>query len=152
VSALPSGGEESPRISVEEFTALIRATIPMTATLPFEVESVGWGRATVRLRYSDQQLRAGGTINGPAIMTLVDTALYAAVLTRIGLEPLAVTSDLSFHFLRKPEPRDLVATATLLRVGRRLAVGTVEVASAPLEGVPGPVVAHATGSYALPAR
>ena len=91
-----------------------------------------------------RQLRAGGTLNGPTMMTLADTALYAAVLTRIGLEPLAVTSDMSIHFLRKPQPAPLVATAKILRLGKRLAVGAVEIASE------GQLVAHATGTYALP--
>lgn len=140
-----SDPDHKPRVSAGEFEALIQATIPLTAVLPFRVESLGWGEARVRLQFRDEQLRAGGTINGPAVMTLADTALYAAVLTRIGMQPLAVTSDLTFHFLRRPEPRDLIGSATLLRVGRRLAVGTVSITT---EG--GPVVAHATGSYALP--
>lgn len=140
-----SSGDETPRIRGEEFEALIARTIPLTRVLPFRVEALGWGTSTIRLQFSDEQLRAGGTINGPTMMTLADTALYAAVLTRIGMEPLAVTSDLSIHFLRKPEPRDLVGHAKLLRVGRRIAVGTIEITS---EG--GPLVAHATGAYALP--
>ncbi|WP_205627123.1 PaaI family thioesterase [Sandaracinus amylolyticus] len=137
--------ERRPRIEAAEFEALIHQTIPLTRILPFRVQELDWGSATIRLLFSDQQLRAGGTINGPTMMTLADTALYAAVLTRIGMEPLAVTSDLTIHFLRKPEPRDLIGRATVLRAGRRIAVGTIEISS-----VDGPLVAHATGSYALP--
>ena len=137
--------DETPRIAAAEFESLIQQTIPLTRVLPFRVQELGWGSATIRLLFSDEQLRAGGTINGPTMMTLADTALYAAVLTRIGMQPLAVTSDLSIHFLRKPEARDLIGRATLLRVGRRIAVGTIEISSAD-----GPLVAHATGAYALP--
>jgi uncharacterized protein (TIGR00369 family) len=139
------GGAPASKITASEFEALIAATIPLSRGMPIAVEALGWGTATVRLRYDGAQLRAGGTLSGPALMTLADTALYAAVLTRIGMEPLAVTSDLSIHFLRKPEPRDTIARATILRVGRRLAVGTVE-----LESEGGALVAHVTGSYALP--
>jgi uncharacterized protein (TIGR00369 family) len=139
--------DERPRITGEEFESLVRSTIPLTHALPFRVEELGWGVARVRLEFREAQLRAGGTVNGPALRTLADTALYAAVLTRIGLEALAVTSDLAIHFLRKPEPKDLVATGTILRLGRRLAVGTVAI-----ETDGGPLVAHATGSYALPSR
>ncbi len=138
-------GDEAPRISAEAFETLIRETIPLTHALPFRVEELGWGTARIRMIYSDALLRAGGTISGPAMMTLADTALYAAVLTRIGLVPLAVTSELSIHFLRKPEPRDLIGTATLLRLGRKLAVGTISIST---DG--GSVVAHSTGTYALP--
>jgi len=137
---------DAPRITAKEFSTLIHETIPLSRHWAFEVLSLGWGTATLRIGFREEQLRAGGTINGPTLMTLADTALYAAVLTRIGLEPLAVTSDLSFRFLRKPGPAALVGEATLLRVGRRLAVGEVRIRS---DG-DDELVAHATGTYALP--
>jgi uncharacterized protein (TIGR00369 family) len=136
----------TPRITIAEFENLLATTLPASRLYPLRVEEIAWGAARVRLAFRNDQLRAGGTVNGPAMMALADTALYAAVLSRIGLEPLAVTSDLAFHFLRRPEPRDLIGIATILRVGKRLAVGTIAIES---EG--GPLVAHATGSYALPA-
>ena len=71
-------------------------------------------------------------------------AFYAALLGRIGLEAQAVTSDLSVRFLRRPAPEDLVAEASLLRLGKRQAVGEVHVRAK------GALVAHATGTYALP--
>ena len=135
---------ETPKIDAAEFVALITSTIPMTREMPFRVVELGWGLATIELAFHERQLRAGGTLSGPTLMTLADTALYAAVLTRIGLEPLAVTSELSIHFLRKPAPAPLVATAKVLRVGRKIAVGTIEITSE------GRLVAHATGSYARP--
>lgn len=138
--------ERAPRITAEEFTSLLTETIPLSSAWPMEVVALGWGRATLRLSFREAQLRAGGTLNGPAIMTLADTALYAAVLTCIGLEPLALTSDLAFRFLRRPEPRALVAEAEIVKLGRRLAVGEIRLRS---DGAP-ELVALATGSYALP--
>ena len=130
----------------------MRGTIPFTREMPFSVVALGWGTALIRLDFQEGQLRAGGTLNGPTMMTLADTALYAAVLTRIGFEPLAVTSDLNIRFLRKPVPRALVARATLLRVGKKLCVGTVEIASegADRGELEPDLVAHATGTYAIP--
>jgi uncharacterized protein (TIGR00369 family) len=135
------------RISAEDFEELIRATIPLSRSMPFSVQSLAYGEAVVRLGYDDAQLRAGGTLNGPTMMTLADTALYAAVLSCVGLEPLAVTSNLSIHFLKRPAPRPLVARAKILKLGRRLAVGTIEIQSEGEEDL----VAHASGTYALPA-
>jgi uncharacterized protein (TIGR00369 family) len=134
------------RITAEAFMRLITETIPLSEVWPMEVVSLGWGRASLRLSFTPAQLRAGGTLNGPTIMTLADTALYAAVLTCVGLEPLAVTSDLTFRFLRRPTPGALVAEAEIFKIGRRLASGAVEIRS---EGAP-ELVAHATGAYALP--
>jgi uncharacterized protein (TIGR00369 family) len=79
-------------------------------------------------------------------MALVDTAIYAAVLSRIGLEPMAVTSDISVRFLRRPPIEDLHAEARVLHLGRRQAVAEVRLWS----DDPGRPVAHATGTYALP--
>lgn len=139
---------EESLISAQDFEELIRATIPLVEAMPFSVVSIVRGEAVLRVGFTEAQLRAGGTLNGPTMMTLTDTALYAAVLSCIGFEPLAVTSNLSIHFLRKPEPRPLVAHARILKLGRRLAVGTVELRS---EGGD-ELVAHASGTYALPAK
>jgi len=141
-----------PLITIAQFDEIVRATLPVADAHPYSVVSLGWGEAVVRLDYRDAMLRAGGTLSGPTMFTLADTALYAAVLSRIGYEPLAVTSNLDIHFLRKPEPRPLVARARVLRVGRRQAVGTIEIASEGGErGVLiEPLVAHATGTYARP--
>lgn len=143
-----SGTSEEPsRVTASEFEQLIRSTIPLSALWPMRVAEIVRGRAKVRLEFNDAQLRAGGTINGPSMMTLADTALYAAVLSCIGLVPLAVTSDLSIRFLSKPEPRALIGEARILRLGKRLAVGEIAIASEGREDV---MVAHATGTYAIP--
>ncbi len=130
----------------DEFLALVRETLPASQGFDVGFERLEAGLVRMRLRYDARHVRAGGTISGPTIMTLADTALYALVLSLIGLEPLAVTTDLSFHFLRRPQPVDLIAEARVLRHGRRLIVGDVMLYSDGLE----PPVAHATGTYALP--
>ena len=45
----------------------------------------------------------------------------------IGPVPLAVTTNLSINFLRKPAPRDLTAEAPLLKLGKRFAIGEVAI-------------------------
>jgi acyl-coenzyme A thioesterase PaaI-like protein len=59
---------------------------------------------------------------------------------------LAVTATLNINFLRRPEPRDVIAEAQLIRCGKRLAYGEVMLFS---DGNPEPV-AHVTATYALP--
>lgn len=144
--------EQSSRITPAEFEALVRGMLPGDGTYACTVTSLSYGDALLRLEYDPKQLRPGGTISGPTMMTLADTALYAAVLSCIGMVPLAVTSDLAFRFLRRPEPKALVARSRILRLGKRNAVGTIEIASEGAErGVlVEPLVAHATGTYAIP--
>ena len=91
-------------------------------------------------------LRPGGTVSGPTQMGLADGAAYALILAHIGPVALAVTSSLNIAFLRKPQPADLVADATFLKLGRKLAVVDVRLRS---EGSDDPI-AQATVTYAIP--
>jgi uncharacterized protein (TIGR00369 family) len=102
---------------------------------------------TMRLPYREAYLRPGGTISGPTLMTLADTAAYFLILARMGPLALAVTSNLNIHFLAKPRPTAVLATARLLKAGRRLVVTGVELRSDGADEL----VAHATITYALPA-
>lgn len=112
------------------------------------VEEVGAMSARMRCDYHEKHLRPGGTISGPTMMALADLALYAAILGQIGPVALAVTTSLSFNFLRKPGPAALIGEARLLKLGKRLAVGEVSLYS---QGE-SEMVAHATGTYSIPAE
>jgi uncharacterized protein (TIGR00369 family) len=79
-------------------------------------------------------------------MELADFAMYVAVFSAVGRQPLAVTTNLNINFLRKPAPTDLIAEAKLLKVGKRLAVGEVTIYS---DGSNEPV-AHVTSTYSIP--
>jgi uncharacterized protein (TIGR00369 family) len=100
-----------------------------------------------RRPFSEKVLRPGGTISGPTMMGLTDFGIYVAILASIGPVPLAVTTNLNINFLRRPAQRDLIAQARLIKLGKRLAVGEVEIFS---DG-DDEMVAHATATYAIPA-
>jgi uncharacterized protein (TIGR00369 family) len=113
------------------------------------VEEVGNASATVKHRVGADELRPGGTVSGPVLMTVADVALYVAILGEIGIVPLAVTTSLSINFLRKPSAgRSIVGVCKLIKVGRSLAVGEVALHS---EGSQ-ELVAHAVGTYSIPQR
>lgn len=112
-----------------------------------KLERLGDGWAEMKLEVSDEHLRPGGTVSGPALMGLADISLYAALLTQIGLVPLAVTSNLNINFLRKPVANcPVIASARMLRVGKAMGVGEVYLRSEHSEAP----VAHATISYSIP--
>ena len=93
------------------------------------------------------ELRPGGTVSGPVLMTLADVAMYAALLGELGLVALAVTSNLSINFLRKPSAdKDLVAHCKLVKVGRTLVMGEAMLYS---KGDDRPI-AQVMGTYAIP--
>ena len=111
------------------------------------VEAVGNASATVKHQIGSDELRPGGTVSGPVLMTVADVALYVALLGEIGVVPLAMTTSLTINFLRKPSPhRSIVGVCNLMKVGRSLAVGYVDLYS---EGSH-ELVAHAVGTYSIP--
>ncbi len=111
------------------------------------IEAIGPRSATVRHAIGEAELRPGGTVSGPVMMTVADVALYVAILADIGIVPLAVTTSLNFNFMRKPaSDRAIIGVCTMMKIGRSLAVGEVNLYS---EGQDDPV-AHAVGTYAIP--
>ena len=110
------------------------------------IEDAWLGGCRIRRAFSEKSLRPGGTISGPTMMGMTDFAMYVAILASIGPVPLAVTTSLNINFLRKPEQRDLVAEARLIKLGKRLAVGEVEIYSDGEDEM----VAHATATYSIP--
>lgn len=111
------------------------------------VEAVGEQSATIRHNIGFDELRPGGTVSGPVLMTVADCALYVAILGEIGIVSLAVTTSLTINFLRKPSSsRDIIGKCTLLKIGKSLIVGEVSLYS---EGDLAPV-AHVVGTYSIP--
>jgi uncharacterized protein (TIGR00369 family) len=138
----------APTLSVAEIEALLSAEFPQ-AYYPgcgLFIERVEYGDVRVRRAFHEEHLRPGGTISGPTMMELADFAMYVAVFSAIGRQPLAVTTNLNINFLRKPAQADLIADARLMKVGKRLAVGEVTLYSA---GSDEPV-AHVTSTYSIP--
>ncbi|MFP3382857.1 MULTISPECIES: PaaI family thioesterase [Tritonibacter] len=115
----------------------------------FSVDALRPGEITMRLNVQERHLRPGGTVSGPSMFALADVAVYALVLAHLGGEALAVTTNASFDFMRKPEGgRDLLGQARLLKLGRTLAVGDVLLFS---EGKAEPV-ARSTMTYSIPPK
>ncbi|MBW4974923.1 PaaI family thioesterase [Roseovarius mucosus] len=113
----------------------------------FAIEEVGEMHIRTRLLVGERHLRPGGTVSGPSIFALADVSVYLGILAMIGPEGLAVTTNCSIDFMRKPAAGvDLIAECRLLKLGRVLAVGDVLIYS---EGMSAPV-ARASLTYSIP--
>ena len=127
-----------------ELVSFLKEQFPHTKCI---IEEVGGACAKVKHPVGPDELRPGGTVSGPVLMTVADVALYIALLGEIGIVPLAVTTSLTINFLRKPAPdRSIVGVCKLIKVGRALAVGEVSLYSEGSEEL----VAHAVGTYSIP--
>jgi uncharacterized protein (TIGR00369 family) len=135
-------------MDAEALAGFLHREFPQVAD-DFAIEGVGPEGVSVRLRVADRHLRPGGTVSGPTMFALADVGLYLAILSRLGPVALAVTTNCSIDFMRKPQAGcDLIAEARLLKLGRTLAVGDVLIRS---EGFADPV-ARAGLTYSIPPR
>lgn len=136
------------KLNAEEVTAYLDEHFPqlLHRGRAFVIEDVGTWSARVRMFYNERFLRPGGTISGPAQFLLADLSMYIALLGAIGPIGLAVTTNLSINFLRKPDQADMLGEARILKLGKRLAVGEIALYS---EGDEDPA-AHATATYSIP--
>jgi len=138
----------APKLTRKELTELLRDGFPeiSNAMGNYEIDELWYGGCRLRHPFSENSLRPGGTLSGTTMMSLADFAMYIAVLSAIGWVPLAVTTNLTINFLKKPAPRDLLAAVRLIKLGKRLAVGEVDIRSEGEEDL----VAHVTSTYSIP--
>lgn len=137
-----------PVLDAAGVNALLRRAFPganQAATM--DVTSVEPGRIHMVAPYREGLLRPGGVISGPTLMSMADSAAYALVLSHIGDQLMAVTSQLNISFLRGAQPGDIHADAELLRLGRRLAICDIRIWTE----APERLAAQANVTYALPA-
>ena len=105
------------------------------------------GRAIIRLETNKDHIRPGGFISGPTQMGLADHAAYIAVFTKIGIVPMAVTSNLNINFLRPCKGDWVEADAQILKIGRTLAVMEVNITGSSSDKVSSQSIV----TYSLPA-
>lgn len=134
------------KLSGEQIEDLIQLGFAAKQKL-FTIESLVPGAIRVRTPYQARMLRPGNVLSGPAMFTAADLAMYALVMAHVGPALMAVTANMNLNFLNKAAPGDIIADGRLLKLGRKLAVMEVSLYSS---ANPETMVAHATGSYALP--
>ncbi|MGI9529501.1 MAG: PaaI family thioesterase [Acidimicrobiia bacterium] len=133
--------------TTEEINAFLIQAFPAAAADGIRCVDVAEGSATARWPYDESTLRPGGYISGPVMFSLADSALWFASFTSIGIEAMAVTSEMSIRFVRPAVGGDLMARATIQSTSRRRLVGSIELW---IDGAPDRLVAVAQGTYVKP--
>lgn len=137
-----------PVLTIAEALAYLDEVFPQIRG-EFLLDQMDGTTTVMRLSPQEKHLRPGNTVSGPTMFALVDVTAYVATLACIGREALAVTTHCSIDFMRKPEPgQDLVATGTLLKLGRSLAIVDVKLHSEGKDGL----VASASLTYSIPPK
>lgn len=136
------------KMTAGELQTFMEREFPQVAE-DFAIDRLAPMEIDLRLKVAERHLRPGGTVSGPSMFSLADCAIYLATLAMIGPQGLAVTTNGSIDFMRKPASgQDIVAKCRLLKLGRVLAVGDVLMFSAGMEQP----VARASMTYSIPPR
>ena len=123
------------QFSISELSSYLDEVFPQVVNR-YRIVDLQQGYARVIQNITQENLRPGGTVSGPTIFSLVDIGMYILLLAHIGKEPLAVTTNCSIDFLKKPTTdEELVADCNLLKLGKTLVVGEVLVKSSEKEAL-----------------
>ena len=117
---------------------------PWVRELGLEVLAIGGGEATLRLPFDERLARVGGTVCGQSMMAAADTAMVFAVSSQLGEFRPMTTVSLTTSFMRPVQGTELRVVARVLKPGRSLVFGEIE-----LLAPDGRMAAHATTTYAL---
>jgi uncharacterized protein (TIGR00369 family) len=132
-------------MSETEVVALLdRVLAPWVRALGLKPVSVTDEGATLRLPFSGELRHSGGVISGQVFMAAADTAMIVAISAALGeFKPMTTVSQ-NISFMRAVRNGDVLVTARVLRMGRNLVFGEVE-----LTDEDGKMAVHATTTYAL---
>jgi uncharacterized protein (TIGR00369 family) len=133
-------------LTVAEAQAILSANFaPWVLDLNLQVEAVGEGSARVRLPFSERLVRVGGTICGQALMTVADTVMVLAISGASGGFRPMTTVGQTISFMKPVSGVDAIAEARVLRLGKTLAFGEIELRAEGRDEL----VAHVTTTYAI---
>lgn len=118
---------------------------PWVLELGLSVEDLGEDRATLRLPWSAALAREGGALCGQALMAAADTATVIAVSAARGAFVPMTTVQQSTSFQRAVTDSDVLITAVLTKLGRRMAFADISMTAERT----GELAAHASTVYAL---
>ena len=126
-------------------SALPEYFAPWVQALGLRVESFGEDGITARLPQSPQLSRVGGMLCGQAMMAAADTAMVLALINHFGEFKACTTVQMNTSFLKPLSGQDGLVHARVLRAGKSLAFGEIDIRGAS----DGKSVCRASVTYAL---
>jgi uncharacterized protein (TIGR00369 family) len=118
---------------------------PWVQALGLRVERFETDEVVLRLPQNGQLARIGGMVCGQALMAAADTAMVLAIVTRLGTRRPMTTVQQNSSFLKPLSSQDALVTARVVRAGKNLVFGEIDIAGAD----DGKSVCRASTTYAL---
>jgi len=117
---------------------------PWITAMGLQVLRVEPGEVQLRLPVKLEFVHVGGVMCGQAAMAAADTAMVLAMMAELGEFRPMTTVQLQTSFLRPVSGDHCIVTAKVLRCGKTLAFGTIDIANPD-----GRLAAQSTTTYAL---
>jgi uncharacterized protein (TIGR00369 family) len=102
------------------------ASHPVSALIHPRIEKLELDACELAMPFRTEVSNGYGAIHGGALATLADTAMAFALATNFDGEMGFATADLTIHYF-KPARTDVVARARVVKKGRRINVGLVDI-------------------------
>lgn len=118
---------------------------PWVQSLGLRAQAFDADSVTLRLPQSDQLARTGGMLCGQAMMAAADTAMVLALINQFGEFRPCTTVQMNTSFLRPLSNQDGLVQARVVRAGKALAFGEIDIRGAQ----DGKSVCRASTTYAL---
>jgi uncharacterized protein (TIGR00369 family) len=126
-------------------SALAEYFAPWVQALALQVEGFDADSVTARLPQSGELSRVGGMLCGQAMMAAADTAMVLALINHFGEFKPCTTVQMNTSFLKPLSGQDALVQARVLRAGKSLAFGEIDIRGAN----DGKSVCRASVTYAL---
>jgi uncharacterized protein (TIGR00369 family) len=126
---------------VREFAA----SSPYYQAMGMAIAEMAEGRVVIRVEIQPSQLNADGIVHGGVLPAIADGAMGNAFRTLYGASAQVLTAELHLHYLRPMSGGALIAEGRVVRSGRRLSFGEVEIR----EEASGKAVATGNGIFVI---
>jgi uncharacterized protein (TIGR00369 family) len=108
---------------VREFAA----SSPYYKSMGMSIAEMAEGRAVLRVEIQPSQLNADGIVHGGVLPAIADGAMGNALRTLYGKTAQVLTAEVHLHYLRPVTSGTLIAEGSVVRSGRRVSFGEVEI-------------------------
>ena len=93
---------------------------PLQSFLDFDIRDGPDGAVVAFLEVDDRHLNPNGIVHGGVVFSLADTAMGRATMAVLSEGQICASIEVSVRYLRPIPGGRLVATASVLRAGRRI--------------------------------
>lgn len=128
-------------VTEEELQEVLKDS-PFARIYDFRLDFVAYGECRLLMPFQEALERPGGIVSGSALMTAADVAMWLAIMTRLGKDAPAVTTEITTAFLSSARREEIICVAKVMRLGQRRIYGIAE-----CRNDQGKLIAHHTINY-----